>query len=499
MKRRLRVPPAPEVMAMLYAEYLRTEKCQNLSFRQYLEVVGYSDPSRDVEGMDDGDVFHRSAEGPELIRIPNQPITGIIRVKVLLVDFEDKEGFVRPQNYEDLLFSKNTYPTGSMRDYYHEVSLGNVDITGTVHGWIRMPRPYSFYTNKESGQNWYSYPRNAQGMAEDAVRAAIEHGVVFEPELDKLNQGMVTALFIIHAGRGAEELHPSVRGTEIWSHKWVMQRPVKVSPDMDATIYLMVPHDCKLGVCAHELGHLAFQWQDFYDPNYDKDGKEWSGSGKWDLMAGGSYNGGSVSPAHPAGLHKAQHRWIDTELVTTSKTVTLNPYTATSGKVLKIVSPRYKQNQYLILENRIRTNFDTYLPGEGLLVWRVDESGEMLAPDLPGLLLIQADGKHELEQNWDQGDGGDPFPGMTGRSQLGDTGDISTSFPEQERSGVSLSNIRRDPVTGNVSLDVKFELDGVTPPTIVSGEVSPFIQIPDDNPTGVSSAISLTNQVRQRI
>jgi transposase len=31
--------------------------------------------------------------------------------------------------------------------------------------------------------------------------------------------------------------------------------------------YLTFPEDCKMGVCAHELGHLAFQWEDFYDPN----------------------------------------------------------------------------------------------------------------------------------------------------------------------------------------------------------------------------------------
>ena len=29
--------------------------------------------------------------------------------------------------------------------------------------------------------------------------------------------------------------------------------------------YLTIPEDAKLGVCAHELGHLLFGWPDLYD------------------------------------------------------------------------------------------------------------------------------------------------------------------------------------------------------------------------------------------
>ena len=45
-----------------------------------------------------------------------------------------------------------------------------------------------------------------------------------------------------------------------------------MAQDLSATIYLTVPNDCKVEVCAHELRHLAFEWQDFYDPNYNNDG-----------------------------------------------------------------------------------------------------------------------------------------------------------------------------------------------------------------------------------
>lgn len=454
-----RVPPSPDVMAGLYLRYLRDAKKFGITFRQFLEIIGYGNPADDVDGMDDAGVLFRERAGAiQRIEVPQTPVTGSLPVKVLLVDFVDKPGHLPPSHFEDMLFSVGAHPIGSMADFYKEVSLGKVEIAGSAHGWLRLPEPYAYYTNNESGMKPSHYPRNAQRMAEDAVRAALANGVVFDADLDKLGQGIVTALFIVHAGRGAEALHPSIAGSEIWSHKWALRTPIQVSPNLQASIYLTVPEDCMVGVCAHELGHLAFQWQDFYDPNYAEDGEEWAGSGAWDLMAGGSWNGGGSRPAHPAGLHKSQHGWVDVETMkkkTGTASVTLPPFTSTYGKVLRLESHRLKPKQYFILENRCRTGFDAGLPGEGLLVWRVDERGEQEAPDVPGMLLIQADGLHELESNWDQGDAGDPFPGSTGRTNLGDKGPISTSYPKQARSGIRLANIKTKG-DGTITLDVRF-------------------------------------------
>lgn len=365
MKKLQFIPPSPEIMSVLYMEYLREGKPSGMTFFQYLDAKGYSNPAHNLAGMDTGASFELVDGALDLIRIPKKPIHGQLHVKVLLIDFVDQPGQLPRQYYEDLLFSTGIHPRGSMRDYYHEVSLGKVDISGSVHGWLRMPEPYMFYTNNESGifgetESTTSYPRNAQRMAEDAVRAAQKYQLPFESGLDKLDQGTITALFIVHAGRGAERLHPLIRRNEIWSHKWELKHPIEVAPGLFAVTYLTVPQECDLGVCAHELGHLAFQWQDFYDSNQAADGIEWSGSGFWDLMASGSYNGSSWSPAHPAGLHKSQHNWIDVDTITyvegieSETRLEIKPYTATDGKVVKIISPHYNAGQYLLLENRTR-------------------------------------------------------------------------------------------------------------------------------------------------
>ena len=413
-------------------------------------------------------------------------------MKVLLVDFSDCPGTTPVSTYESMLFSKGTFPTGSMRDFYQEVSVGKVDVTGSIHGWLRMPQPYAYYTNGTSGTE-QTYPRNAQGLAEHAVRRALEAGVSFERELDALGQGAITALFLIHAGVGAEaQTDPTARANNIWSHKWAMPAPVAVAAGLQASVYLTVPHDAKVGVCAHELGHLAFQWEDFYDPNYDRDGSEWDGSGKWDLMAGGSWNGAGARPAHPAALHKAQHGWVVVEELKSSKSVTLEPYTKSAGKVVKVVSPTYRAGQYLLLENRKKAGFDADLPGEGLLVWRVDEALDMFKPDRPALLLLQADGRHDLERpdDWNEGDASDPFPGAGSRTELDDQGDLSTTFPGASSSSVALRNILRDPTTGRVTLDVQIGGAPVTAGT-VSKTIEPKLVITDNSAAGVESTILL--------
>jgi immune inhibitor A len=455
------VPPAPEVLNFLINEYHKKWKKLGFTFRQFLIATGYENPAHDIKGMDDH--LTGAVRGNEvmLIDIPEKEITGDLHVMVLMVDFPDLPGSMPSEHYMDLLFSRNTYPTGSMADYYHEVSGGKVNITGEAHGWIRMPEDYNYYTNRNSGLtdkfNREYYPRDARKLAEDAVEAALRIGIEFDSKLDVLGNGTITALFIVHSGRGAEKLLPQLRINHIWSHKWNMKNARKVADNLWAATYLMVPQEAMLGVCAHELGHLAFQWQDFYDPNYDKDGDYWDGNGTWDLMANGSYAGEELRPIHPAGLHKLQHGWIESEIINESReNILLKPITGDGGKILKVRSKQFQKDQYLLVENRSKRLFDTALPGEGLLIWRVDESEEMEGSKRPGMVLIQADGRHDLLDPDDRnsGDPGDPFPGSKQVTQLLDVGNISTSFPDGPASGISIKNITQNPTTKEVSLDV---------------------------------------------
>lgn len=141
----------------------------------------------------------------------------------------------------------------------------------------------------------------------------------------------------------------------------------------------------------------------------------------------------------------------------TTERVEIPPYHPGGSLVVRVEGRRYRPGRYLILENRRRVGFDADLPGEGLLVWRVDEGGDQDSSTRPGLYLVQADGRGDMDLAKDQNDGdaGDPFPGATGKRQVLSRGTISTSFPDGPSSGISMKNIEVQD-GGKIVLDVHY-------------------------------------------
>ena len=70
-----RVPPAPQVMASLFAQYKKAGL--KISFKKYLESIGFVDPALSIVGMDDS-VLHIStlAGAPESISVPSVKLSG---------------------------------------------------------------------------------------------------------------------------------------------------------------------------------------------------------------------------------------------------------------------------------------------------------------------------------------------------------------------------------------------------------------------------------------
>ncbi|HUU46987.1 MAG TPA: hypothetical protein VM118_14765, partial [Acidobacteriota bacterium] len=65
------------------------------------------------------------------------PETG--RVLTVLVEWFDHPAspLLHPSAaYDSLLYSDGVYPTGSVNDYYQEVSYGGFNVTGDVVGWV---------------------------------------------------------------------------------------------------------------------------------------------------------------------------------------------------------------------------------------------------------------------------------------------------------------------------------------------------------------------------
>src|SRR6185503_2902946 len=126
--------------------------------------------------------------------------------------------------------------------------------------------------------------------------------------------------------------------------------------------YLTIPEDAKIGVCAHELGHLLFGFPDLYDTDYTSEG-----IGNWCLMAGGSWNGNGDIPAHPSAWCKANQGWATVTNVSANGAISI-PDVKASRNVFRVWTNGASGTEYFLLENRQQSGYDAQLPGGGLLI-----------------------------------------------------------------------------------------------------------------------------------
>lgn len=424
--------PSPELRSRLLAE-LEQARHRNEDTSQ---LLGISRMPR-LLGFDDGVIVppHEFPLGTPAAAIRSAaleraPLRGEVRVVVVLADFDDKSMQATAEHFNELFFSIDSLETGSVRDYFRDVSGGLVDVVGEVVGPYRMPQTLAWYANNGFGIGRPRGAARARNLAYDALIAA-DPDVDFG-QYDNDNSGYVDAYIVVHAGSGGEQTgNPG----DLWSHKWVLQEPYPT----DGTHvygYLTIPEDARIGVSAHELGHLLFGWPDLYDTDGSSEGV-----GNWCLMGGGSWNNAGDTPAHPSAWFKVQQGWASSASITSRQSLSL-PDVKISRDVVRLSPRGLAGPEYFLLENRLRDGFDAYLPGGGLLIWHVDET----QPDNTDenhyrIGLKQADGDRSLELGLNRGDGGDPFPGSRNVTNFtAETSPSSRSYTGRD-TGVRVTDI----------------------------------------------------------
>jgi immune inhibitor A len=408
---RCAVAPHPDLRARM-VDAIRSMRQAN-GFDETF-VVKLAEPK--APGLNDGMIYPSDqfavGTAPSAIRnaaADRAPLRGTLRVIVVLVDFTDKHMTQNASHFKNLFFSQGVIPTKSVREYYQEVTNGLVDIQGDVVGPFRMPQTLAAYAHGAAGLG--NVLPNARTMARDAVIAS-NPSVNFGP-FDNNGDGFVDAFIVIHAGSGGEVTGNS---GDIWSHKWVLDGGARAVDTTKIFGYLTVPEDCKIGVCAHELGHLLFGFPDLYDTDGTSEG-----IGNWCLMAAGSWGGGGDTPCHPSAWCKANQGWVSVDNRTANGVVSIHDV-KDAHTVYRLWKDGAAGNEYFLVENRQRVRFDASLPGGGLLVWHVDESqGGNTDENHYKVALMQADGKRDLEIHHSRGDAGDPYPGSSGNSSFNNT------------------------------------------------------------------------------
>jgi len=415
------------------------------------------------------DILPRSTRAP-----PHNTTWKAIAIMLNFTD-EDFDSGHDKAHYEQLL---NGTTGNTFRTYYREVSYGQFDVEVDVVGPFASSHHLAYYGGDDHGLDTGDgpIPRNICEMAREAVQLADPTVDFSQYDIDDDN--IIDALFIIHAGPGQEQSGVS---TDIWSHKSNIF-PGESVDGVTAFPYSTEPENGKVGVFAHEFGHVL-GLPDLYDTDDDGSGGDSSGIGQWGIMASGSWNGfpSGSSPAHFCAWSKIVLGWVDPIIVTSDVSLTRIeiPPVENNSVVYKIWAhdPAQDTDEYFLVENRQKLGYDSALPGDGILIWHIDESVTTVN-DNPNHLLVDLeeydnyDGTQELQTKNGLSEATDPWENtVTG---FRDSTDPNSYSYNGSTTGVWVWNISN--ISGDNNMSIGFK-------EIYSGPTEIFISDPVSNTT----------------
>lgn len=351
----------------------------------------------------------------------NFPTTGTNDMIMILANFSNTNTTYTQDDFDNYM-NEEGYNSGigSFRDFYLEVSYGQLTVNTTVTVWVTLPNTHDYYG---ANNNQFAY---------DAVVAANNQANVDFSQFDNDNDGNVDGIAIIHQGPGQEETGNT---SDIWSHSWNMAYAgyTVAQRTFDGVVvgeYTTQPERkqngsmATIGVMCHEFGHNLGS-PDFYDTDYGTGGS-YTGTGSWDVMAGGSYNGSpsGARPAHHNAFTKWHYYgWIDAIELTEPQIVTLEN-AAENQVAYYYTTPT--NNEYWLMENRQQLGFDANMPGHGLIIYHVSEniinsSGNGINSTHPqGMYPVCANANGEPPNYGTINSPGTPFPGYYGVTEFTD-------------------------------------------------------------------------------
>ena len=399
--------------------------------------------------------------------------TGTQKILVLLVGFQNRGPVgTLASDWSNKVFG----PTGSISQYYNEVSYGNLTLapaeetSGTVNdgvvGWLTLP-----YNHPNTGGNLSTAN---QQITRDAILAADPY--VNFATFDTNGNGYISfdELHVMVVVAGYEAAYGNTCSPSVWAHEWYLEAtaPIvdgkRVASSFGNGGYTQFGewhcdkaeppgHAATIGTIVHEFGH-DLGLPDMYDVDLDTEGiGRWGimGSGGWNRSGPSAYDGDS--PAHPDPWSRWYEGWLTPTQVISSTLAKSIQQIETSPTVYQLLNnpggvdwlfdSHSGSSEYYLIENRQQVGFDVGLPGCGLLIWHIDESvvfdNSANANQNRRLVdLKQADGLNSLDiPNGNRGDAGDPFPGSSLNRTFNASSNPKSILYNGSPSGVSVTNI----------------------------------------------------------
>lgn len=379
------------------------------------------------------------------------PHTGTPKALVILIQFNDKKFKTDdPVTVFDYFFNSekgtaapeaqtNYYKGtnyGSVRQYFSDMSSGEYAPQFDVAGVVTLSKDYAYY-GQDGGRGEGADIHFSEMISEACQLAKSELNVNFK-DYDQDGNGKVDVVYFVYAGLGQND---GGDANTIWAK--TSRSTIKINNDESLFLYTVAPEMAStpeketgdyingIGVFCHEFTH-CLGIPDLYptvaSAHVNNQSPEY-----WDVMDAGEYNYNGYCPTPYSPWEMIVMDWnIDVEtLDDTPKQITMNNPFGEDRKVYKIEA---SDGQYLLLQNYQKSGWWQKKPWHGLLIQRIDYTGEVnldKAPNnvagSPKVTVLPADGiiisgyligSGYTKDEYANSHYGDPFPGTQNVTSL---------------------------------------------------------------------------------
>lgn len=378
-------------------------------------------------------------------REPKSPKNvGVMNNLVVYIRFADQTDFPEDTTHYWNMFDKNDDNTyQSLLNYFYQASYHQLSIVSSFYPLTETTtilsyqdeHPRQYYMPYDAVNAPLGYNENGNQRAErefKLLKDATEYIAGMVPtdlNLDYNDDGLVdNVVFVV---RGA----PTAWATLLWPHRWVLygeQVYINGKQVYDFNFQLETHlNDSEASVLCHEMFH-SLGSPDLY--RYSDN--TITPIGSWDVMSG------NTNPAQTmAAYMKYKYGgWLNSiPEITEGGVYTLHTPWSQENCFYKIASPN-SNGEFFLLEyrNKLHT-FDSKLPGEGLLIYRVFPSVNGNADGPPDELYVFRPGGVNTTTNGDVDNA--YFSMNSGRTEFNDTTDPPCFLINNQPGGIYIRNV----------------------------------------------------------
>jgi membrane-associated protease RseP (regulator of RpoE activity) len=269
-----------------------------------------------------------------------------MNVAVVGVEFTDikHNDKLSAADLEKNLLGEGTPASPTLNGYFREISAGKFQFKGKMHSWVDVGKKRGDYS-QGSGVS------NKTAVMRDAVEKLLAR--------DKEALKDADAVIFVYAG---EEVRSNA-GAVYYPHAGMVEVQRK------RTLYLFVPEGGAKLASVSTFVKPACQLLGLPDLAARRENIGSEGCGPWCALSDATSGGKRL---HLSPWAKERIGWLTPKVIDPGERqkLILAPIEGSQRECFKVLI-RPDGSEYLLLENRKKQGFDSELPGEGLLIWRV--------------------------------------------------------------------------------------------------------------------------------